>query len=46
MAFPPQQAGVRRAATEGPTSLRRYVTRTQAIYGYSYRDFSKYLPPE
>jgi hypothetical protein len=46
MAFPPQQAGVRRAAAEGPTSLRRYVTRTQAIYGYSYRDFAKYLPPE
>ena len=45
-AFPPQQAGVRRAAAEGSTALRRYVTRTRMIYNYSYWDFAKYLPAE
>ena len=43
---PPLEAGVRKAAAQGPTALRRYVHRTQTIYGYSYRDFEKFLPRE
>jgi len=45
-AAPPMQAGVRKAAAEGKTALRRYVNRTQPIYNYHYWDFAKYLPPE
>ena len=44
--FPPLEAGVRHAAAQGPTALRRYTSRTQAIYGYSYWDFAKLLPKE
>ena len=44
--MPPMQAGVRKAASEGRTSLRRYVTRTQNIYNYNYWDYAKYLPAE
>jgi hypothetical protein len=40
----PQERGVRAAAVQGPTELRRYVQRTQGIYNYSYWDFAKYLP--
>lgn len=45
-AFPPLQAGVRQAAAEGPTTLRRYVNRTRMIYNYSYYDFARLLPQE
>lgn len=45
-AVAPMQSGVRRAATEGTTSLRRYVMRTEPIYNYRYADFAKYLPRE
>jgi hypothetical protein len=42
----PMEAGVRKAASEGPTALRRYVTRTEPIYHFSYWDYAKYLPRE
>ena len=45
-AFPPLQAGVRQAAAEGPTTLRRYVNRTRMIYNYYYYDFARLLPQE
>ena len=31
---PPLEAGVRRAAAEGPEALRRYVFRTRMIYNW------------
>ena len=31
---PPLEAGVRRAAAEGPDALRRYVFRTRMIYNW------------
>ena len=37
--FPPLEAGVRRAAAEGPDALRRYVWRTRMIYNYYMPDF-------
>lgn len=42
----PMEAGVRKAASEGPTALRRYVTRTEPIYHFSYWDYARYLPRE
>ena len=39
-AFPSYQRGVRKAATEGPDALRRYVWRTRMIYNFSYKDFA------
>ena len=45
-AFPPLQSGVRQAAAEGPTILRRYVNRTRMIYNYYYYDFARLLPQE
>ncbi len=39
--FPPWQAGVRKAAAEGPDVLRRYVQRTRMIHNYYYGDFAK-----
>lgn len=42
--FNPRERGVRAAAAQGPTALRRYVQRTEAIYQFSYWDFAKYLP--
>jgi len=45
-AFPPAQAGVRHAAEQGPTALRRYVHRTRMIYNYYYYDYAKLLPPQ
>lgn len=45
-AFPPAEKGVRNAAAQGPTALRRYVHRTEPIYHYSYRDFARLLPQE
>jgi hypothetical protein len=46
VAVTPMQSGVRRAAAQGTTSLRRYVMRTEPIYNYRYADFAKYLPRE
>lgn len=44
--FNPMERGVRKAAAEGPATLRRYVQRTEAIYHFSYWDFAKLLPRE
>ncbi len=33
------EAGLRRAAAEGPASLRRYIFRTRMIYNYYFWDF-------
>jgi hypothetical protein len=38
--FPAYQRGVRKAATEGPDALRRYVWRTRMIYNFNYKDFA------
>jgi len=40
----PMERGVRAAAAQGPTELRRYVHRTQGIYTFSYWEFARYLP--
>jgi len=37
--YPAIQAGVRRAAAEGPDALRRYVWRTRMIYNFYIVDF-------
>jgi len=39
--YPPLEAGVRKAAMQGPEALRRYVWRTRMIYDYYYWDFAK-----
>ena len=39
--FPSSEIGVRRAADEGPESLRRYLQRTRMIYNYYYWSFAK-----
>jgi hypothetical protein len=39
--FPSSETGVRKAAAEGPESLRRYVQRTRRIYNYYYWNFAK-----
>jgi hypothetical protein len=39
--YPASQAGVRKAAAEGPDALRRYVQRTRMIHNYYYWDFAK-----
>ena len=39
--YPPNEAGVRRAAAQGPESLRRYIWRTRMIYNYHYWNFVK-----
>ena len=39
--FDPLQAGVRRAAAQGPEALRRYIWRTRMIYNYYYWDFAR-----
>jgi hypothetical protein len=36
----PGEAGVRRAAAQGPEALRRYIWRTRMIYNYYYWDFA------
>jgi len=46
LGFNPIERGVRKAATEGPTALRRYVQRTEPIYHFSYWDFARLLPKE
>ena len=37
-AYPPEQRGVRQAASEGPEALRRYIWRTRMIYNYYFPD--------
>jgi hypothetical protein len=39
--YPPLEAGVWRAAAEGPVALRRYIFRTRMIYNYYYPNFIK-----
>jgi hypothetical protein len=39
--YPPSEAGVRRAAAEGPEALRRYIWRTRMIYNYYFWNFVK-----
>jgi hypothetical protein len=39
--FPPSEAGVRRAAAQGPEALRRYIWRTRMIYNYYFWSFVK-----
>ena len=46
LGFNPVERGVRKAATEGPTALRRYVQRTEPIYHFSYWNFARLLPKE
>jgi hypothetical protein len=46
LGFNPIERGVRNAATQGATALRRYVQRTEPIYHFSYRDFARLLPTE
>jgi hypothetical protein len=38
--YPPLEAGVRKAAIEGPEALRRYIYRTRMIYAWYYPDFA------
>jgi hypothetical protein len=42
--YPPLQAGVRRAAAQGPEALRRYIFRTRYIYEYYYWNFVQFVP--
>ncbi|MGH8712945.1 MAG: hypothetical protein ACREYB_02940 [Casimicrobiaceae bacterium] len=37
--YPASEAGVRRAAAQGPEALRRYIWRTRMIYNYWFWDF-------
>lgn len=46
LGFDPIEHGVRIAATQGATALRRYVQRTEPIYHFSYRDFARLLSKE
>ena len=39
--YPANEAGVRRAAAEGPEALRRYVWRTRMVYNCYFWDFVK-----
>jgi hypothetical protein len=39
--YPSSEAGVHRAAEQGPESLRRYIWRTRMIYNYYFRNFVK-----
>jgi hypothetical protein len=39
--YPPLEAGVWRAAAQGPEALRRYIFRTRMIYNYYYPNFVK-----
>lgn len=38
--YPAYQRGVRKAASEGPEALRRYVWRTRMIHNFYYHDFA------
>ncbi len=46
LGFDPIEHGVRNAATQAATALRRYVQRTEPIYHFSYWDFARLLPKE
>jgi hypothetical protein len=37
--YRPSEAGVRRAAAQGPEALRRYIWRTRIIYNYYFWNF-------
>ena len=39
--YPPLEAGVWRAAAQGPVALRRYIFRTRMIYNYYFPNFVK-----
>lgn len=39
--YRPGEAGVRKAAMQGPEALRRYIWRTRMIYDYYFWDFAK-----
>jgi hypothetical protein len=39
--YPPIDAGVRRAAAQGPAALHHYIFRTRMIYNYYFWDFAK-----
>ena len=39
--YPSSEAGLRRAAAQGPTALRQYIFRTRMIYNYYFWDFVK-----
>ena len=39
--YPSSEAGVRRAAAQGPEELRRYIWRTRMIYNYYFWNFVK-----
>jgi len=39
--YPSSEAGVRRAAAEGPAALHHYIFRTRMIYNYYFWDFVK-----
>ena len=39
--YPAYQRGVRKAASEGPEALRRYIWRTRMIYNFYYYDFAR-----
>jgi len=39
--YPSSEAGVRRAAAQGPDELRRYIWRTRMIYNYYFWNFVK-----
>lgn len=36
----PHLRGIRKAATESPEALRRYIWRTRMIYNFRYNDFA------
>jgi hypothetical protein len=38
--YPSYKRGVRKAATESPEALRRYIWRTRMIYNFWYNDFA------
>ena len=39
--YPSSEAGVRRAAAQGPLALHLYIYRTRMIYNYYFWDFAK-----
>jgi hypothetical protein len=39
--YPANEAGVRRAAAQGPEALRRYIWRTRMVYNYYFWNFVK-----
>jgi hypothetical protein len=41
LSYPSSEAGVRRAAAQGPEALRRYIWRTRMIYNYYFWNFAK-----